>query len=79
MLKGLIEGVENFSAEKLKSVKTREPASGKDGEQRILMSVSWCIGVNYNIRSPLRVTRGLLSMIRAHGTSISPRETLRER
>ena len=31
-LKGLIEGVENFSSEKLKSVKTREPASGKDGE-----------------------------------------------
>ena len=29
---GLIEGVENFSSEKLKSVKTREPASGKDGE-----------------------------------------------
>jgi len=26
----LIDGVENFSAEKLKSVKTREPASGKD-------------------------------------------------
>ena len=31
---GLIEGVENFSSEKLKSVKTREPASGKDGEQK---------------------------------------------
>ena len=30
---GLIEGVENFSSEKLKSVKTREPASGKDGEK----------------------------------------------
>ena len=29
---GLIEGVESFSAEKLKSVKTKEPASGKDGE-----------------------------------------------
>ena len=29
---GLIEGVETFSSEKLKSVKTREPASGKDGE-----------------------------------------------
>ena len=32
---GLIEGVENFSSEKLKSVKTREPASGKDGEQKV--------------------------------------------
>ena len=33
----LIDGVENFSAEKLKSVKTREPASGKDGEQGLLI------------------------------------------
>jgi len=33
---GLIEGVENFSSEKLKSVKTREPASGKDVAARDL-------------------------------------------
>ena len=59
MLKGLIEGVENFSAEKLKSVKTREPASGKDGEQRILMSVCWCMGVNQDILNTIihKITR----------------------
>ena len=32
---GLIKGVEEFSPEKLKNVKTREPATGAEGRKNI--------------------------------------------
>jgi hypothetical protein len=45
--KGLIDGVEGFSAEKLNHVKTREPATGADGELEVdsgQILVSWSSG-----------------------------------